>query len=310
MRVLITGGPGLIGAPLAASLAGDGHDVIFLTRNPGRYAGRLPKGVRAHPWDARTAGGWLALADGAGAIVNLAGESIAGTGRFPSRWTDRRKEAIYTSRVYAGLAVVDAVEAAARKPQVVIQASAVGYYGQREDDVILSEQSAAGDDFLGKTCVAWEKSTAPVEEMGVRRCIVRTGLVLANQKGSPLPLAALPFRFFAGGPLGSGDQYWPWIHIHDEVAAIRFLIENEKAAGPFNLTAPNPTTNREFAAVLGRVLQRPSFVPAPGLTLRLALGEIATLVLDGQRAVPHRLLDLGFKFRYAELFYALRDLLA
>lgn len=310
MRVLITGGPGLIGAPLAASLAQDNHEVIFLTREPSRYNGRLPKGVRAHKWDARTADGWLDLADGAGAIVNLSGESIAGTGRIPSRWTGKRKESIYTSRVYAGLAVVDAVEAAADKPKVVIQASAVGYYGQRGDDVILTEASQPGDDFLAKTSVAWEKSTAPVEEMGVRRCIIRTGLVLANQKGSPLPLIVLPFRFFAGGRLGSGDQYWPWIHLYDEVAAIRFLIDNEQASGPFNLSAPAPSSNREFASVLGRVLRRPSILPAPAFALRLALGEISTLVLEGQRAVPKKLLDLGFKFRYGDLFFALRDLLA
>ncbi len=310
MRVLITGGPGLIGAPLAASLAQDNHEVIFLTREPSRYSSRLPKGVRAHPWDARTADGWLDLADGAGAIVNLAGESIAGTGRIPSRWTGKRKEAIYTSRVYAGLAVVDAVEAAADKPKVVIQASAVGYYGQRGDDAILTEASQPGNDFLAKTTVAWEKATDPVEEMGVRRCIIRTGLVLANQKGSPLPLTVLPFRFFAGGRLGSGDQYWPWIHLYDEIAAIRFLIDNEQASGPFNLSAPTPSSNREYAKVLGRVLHRPSILPAPAFALRLALGEISTLVLEGQRAIPKKLLDLGFKFRYGDLFFALRDLLA
>lgn len=310
MRVLITGGAGLIGTPLVASLAQDGHEVIVLTRDPSRLAGQLPKGARAHPWDARTADGWLDLADGAGAIVNLAAQSLAGAGRIPNRWSGKRKERIYTSRVYTGLAVVDAVEAAAVKPKVVIQASAVGYYGQRNDDVIITEQSKAGDGFLSKTCVAWEKATAPVEEMGVRRCAIRTGLILANQKGSPLPLAALPFRFFAGGRIGSGEQYWPWIHLFDEVAAIRFLIENEKASGPFNLCAPTPVSNREFASVLGRVLRRPSFIPAPGFALRLALGEISTLVLEGQRAVPGKLLDLGFKFRYADLFFALRDLLA
>ena len=127
--------------------------------------------------------------------------------------------------------------------------------------------------------------------------------------GGPLPIAALPFRFFAGGRLGSGDQWWPWIHMHDEIAAIRFLLANEQASGPFNLTSPNPMTNRQFAKVLGRVLHRPSFIPAPAFALRLALGEISTLVLDGQRAVPNRLLDLGFKYRFTEAFYALRDLL-
>jgi uncharacterized protein (TIGR01777 family) len=307
MRILITGGTGLIGRPLVNALTRDGHEVIVLTRDPKRAAAVLPAGARAHPWDARTATGWGHLADGADAIINLAGESIAGTGKIPSRWTAERRKRIHESRVYAGLAVVDAVEAAAVKPKVLIQASAVGYYGQRSDDVILTEEAPPGQDFLGETCVAWEASTAPVEELGVRRVIIRTGLVLAVE-GGPLPLLILQHRLFAGGRLGSGRQYWPWIHLHDEIAAIGFLLTNEKASGPFNLTAPNPVTAAEFSRVLGRVMNRPSLLPAPAFALRLVLGEIATLVLDGQRAVPKKLLDLGFKFRFAELFYALRDL--
>lgn len=309
MRILIPGGTGLIGAALSRSLAQDGHEVILLTRDPSRRPANLPTGVRAHKWDARTADGWLDLADGADAIINLAGESIAGAGMIPSRWSAKRKLAIRESRVYAGLAVVDAVEAVAAKPKVVIQASAVGYYGQRSDDKILNEDAKPGPDFLGETCIAWEQSTAPVEELGVRRVIIRTGLVLAMQKGSPLPLTALPFRFFVGGRLGSGNQYWPWIHLHDVIAAIRFLLENEKASGPYNLTAPTPVTNRDFAHILGRVMHRPSVFPTPAFALETALGEISTLVLDGQRAVPRKLLDLGFKFRHPDLFYALRDLL-
>jgi hypothetical protein len=307
MRILITGGTGLIGRPLVNALTGDGHEVIVLTRDPKRAAAVLPAAARAHPWDARTADGWGHLADGADAIINLAGESIAGTGTIPSRWTAERRRRIHESRVYAGLAVVDAVEAAAVKPKVLIQASAVGYYGQRRDDVILTEDSPPGRDFLGETCVAWEQSTAPVEELGVRRVIIRTGLVLARE-GGPLPLLILQHRLFAGGRLGSGRQYWPWIHLHDEVAAIRFLLSNDKAVGPFNLTAPHPVTAAEFSRVLGRVMSRPSLLPTPAFAMRLVLGDIATLVLDGQRAIPKKLLDLGFKFRFGELFYALRDL--
>jgi len=308
MRVIVTGGTGLIGIQLIRSLSKDGHEVIVLTRDPSKKSAGLPSGVRAHKWDARTADGWSHLADGADAIVNLAGESIAGTGRIPSRWSDARKKRIYESRVYAGLAVVDAVEAVANKPRVVIQASAVGYYGQRHDDEVLTEDSKPGADFLGTTCAAWEESTAAVEELGVRRAIVRTGLILTRD-GGPLPVAVLPFKFFAGGPIGGGAQWWPWIHMYDEVAAIRFLLETETASGAFNLTAPNPVTNKEFAKIAGRVMGRPSFIPTPGFMLSLGLGEIATLVLDGQRAVPKRLQELGFKFRFSEMFYALRDVL-
>ena len=153
MRIIITGGSGLIGRPLAAQLVADGHEVIVLSRNPATTAASLPKGARAQKWDARTAEGWGQMADGADAIINFAGESIAGTGRIPSRWTSARKQRILESRVFAGLAVVDAIEAATNKPKVLIQASAVGYYGQRSDDVILTEDSKPGDDFLGQICV-------------------------------------------------------------------------------------------------------------------------------------------------------------
>jgi hypothetical protein len=306
MRVLITGGTGLIGRALAANLVADGHEVIVLSRNPQRATG-LPAGVRAEGWDARTAEGWGSLADGADAIVNLAGENLAGAGFFPARWTAERKRLIRESRLNAGQAVVQAVEAATQKPHVVIQASAVGYYGPRGDEVI-TEESPPGDDFLARLCVDWEASTAAVEEMGVRRAVIRTGIVLSREGGT-LPRLLLPYRLFVGGPFGSGRQYYSWIHIADEVAAIRFLMENEAASGPFNLTAPNPLPNAEFGKVLGRVLRRPSAVPVPGFAMRLLLGEVATVVLDGQRVLPRRLQELGFTFRFPELEAALRDLL-
>ncbi|NUQ37652.1 MAG: TIGR01777 family protein [Caldilineales bacterium] len=307
MRVIITGGSGLLGKPLAAELAQSGYEVIVLSRDPARAANSLPPGVRAHKWDARTAADWGHLADGAHAIINFAGESIAGSGRIPARWSEKRKRAIYESRIYAGLAVVEAIEAAAVKPQMLLQASAVGYYGQRQDDDILTEASPAGADFLGQTCQAWEDATAPVEQMGVRRAIARTGLVLTTA-GGPLPITIFQTKLFAGGPIGGGRQWWPWIHLRDEIDALKFLLQNEKASGPFNLTAPNPVPQKAFARTLGRVMNRPSLLPAPEIALRLALGEIATLVLDGQRALPQRLLDLGFTFRHPDLFYALRDI--
>ncbi len=309
MRIIITGGTGLIGKPLTAALVSDGHEVIILSRNPADQAAKLPAGVKVHKWDGRSADGWGHLADGAGAIINLAGESIAGTGSLPSRWSDARKQVIQESRIYAGLAVVDAVEAAGDKPKIVIQASAIGYYGQHTHDSIFSEDSPPGDDFMGQSCVIWEDSTASIAEMGVRRAVIRTGLV-QTMAGGPLSFSVFQFKTFTGGRLGGGDQWMSWIHMQDEIAAIRFIMENDQASGAFNLTAPNPVTNKEFTKTLSRVLNRPGFFFVPETAMRLALGEIATLVVDGQRVLPNRLLELGFQFRYPDLFYALRDILA
>lgn len=301
MRIVITGGTGLIGQALAASLAEDDYEIVVLSRTPGLDFS-LPDGVRVEGWNACTAEGWGSLAHGAHAIVNLAGESIAA-----GRWTDTRKRRIRDSRLNAGRAVVQAVEAAKDKPRVVIQSSAVGYYGPRGDEEI-TEDASPGDDFLAQVAIEWEASTAPVEEMGVRRAIIRGGVVLSPDGGA-LPRLLLPFKFFAGGSLGGGQQWLPWIHMADEVAAIRFLIDNELATGPFNLTAPNPLTNADFGRVLGKVLGRPSVLPTPAFAMRIAFGEMSTVLLDGQRAVPQRLLDLGFNFRFPEAKLALRDLL-
>lgn len=301
MRVIIAGGTGLIGRALAADLAADGRDVIVLSRSPERATG-LPAGVRAERWDGRTAQGWGHLADGADAIVNLAGENLAA-----GRWTPERRARIRESRLRAGAAVVEAIRDVAAKPRVLIQASAVGYYGPRGDEE-LTEDAAPGDDFLARLCLEWEASTAAVTGFGVRRATIRTGIVLSPQGGA-LPRLVLPFRFFAGGRLGSGRQWYPWIHLADEVAAIRFLIDTEAASGPANLTAPHPVTNATMSAAIGRVLGRPALLPVPSAALRLTLGDMATAVLDGQRAVPARLLALGYRFQFPDVEKALRDLL-
>jgi len=306
VRVIITGGTGLIGRALAAELAAAGYEVVVLSRNPQRAAD-LPAGVRAERWDGRTAQGWGPLADGAEAIVNLAGENLAGEGFLPGRWTAERKQKIVQSRVDAGAAVVQAVKAAFAKPRAVIQSSGIGAYGPLGDEVV-DERAPFGAGFLADVTRQWEASTAAVEPLGVRRVIVRSGVVLSAQGGA-LGRMILPFRLFAGGWFGSGRQWLPWIHIADEVAALRFLIEKRQASGIFNLTAPQPLTGRAFGQAIGRALGRPAYLPAPAFVLRLAFGEVATTVLDGQRAVPQRLLDLGFPFRFPDAGSALRDLL-
>ncbi|RME87737.1 MAG: TIGR01777 family protein, partial [Anaerolineae bacterium] len=231
---LITGGTGLIGRALVGELTRAGHRVTVLTRDPQNARHRLPEGATAHPWDAHTLQGWAHLVEEAGAIVNLAGESIAGE-TLPAiltrRWSAAYKARIRESRVRIGHLLTEAIRQASRRPAVLVQASAVGYYGNtgaREVD----ESAPPGEDFLAEVCRAWEASTAEVESLGVRRVVIRTGLVLARE-GGILPLMLLPVRMFLGGPLGSGRQAVPWIHLADEVAAIRFLLENEAARGPY-----------------------------------------------------------------------------
>jgi len=300
-RVLITGGTGLIGRALSAGLAQDGHEVIVLSRDPER-ATSLPANVRVERWDARTAEGWAGLADGAHAVVNLAGEGIAA-----GRWTTERKRRIRESRLNAGQAVVQAIGSAKQKPLVLVQASGVGYYGPCAEEDVL-ESAPTGQDYLARLAVEWEASTAAVEAMGVRRAIIRTGIVL-SKNGGALPRMMLPFRLFVGGRLGSGRQWLPWIHIADEVGAIRFLMENEKAKGPFNLSAPNAVTNADLSRLLGRKLRRPACVPTPAFLLRLLFGEMAGMLLTGQKAVPRHLTQMGYAFRFAEAEAALGDIL-
>jgi uncharacterized protein (TIGR01777 family) len=304
MRVLITGGSGSIGRAVTASLAARGDEVIVLSRDPERVRG-LPAGARAVRWDGRTAAGWEPLLDARSAVLNLAGEGIA-----DGRWTAERKRRIRASRVDAGRAVVEAVRlaaAAGRAPAVVLQASGIGYYGETGDQEI-DEDHPPGSDFLAEVSVDWEASTAAVEALGVRRAVLRTGVVFDRDRGA-LAKMLPPFRLGLGGPLGGGGQWFPWIHMVDEVGAILFLLAAAGASGPFNLCAPRPVTNREFTRALGRQLRRPAVLPVPAPALRLALGELADALLRSQRALPRRLLAAGFSFKVPDLAGALADLL-
>lgn len=299
MRVLISGGSGLIGTALAKSLRGDGIGVAILSRG----GGRLPsEGVERIRWDGRTIGDWWQPAQDYDAWVHLAGDNVAS-----GRWTRRKKARIQASRVESGQAMVEAIRRCERPPRVLLQASGVGYYGSRPSGT-LDESAAPGDDFLARVALDWEGSTRPVEARGVRRAILRTGVVLSREGGAFSKLT-LPIRCFVGGPLGDGRQALPWIHIEDEVGAIRFLLDEPAAEGPFNLTAPETVTQLEFVRLAARQLGRPAVLPAPAFLLRAVLGEMAEMLLGGQRAVPRRLLERGFRFRYPSLDPALVDLL-
>ena len=207
----------------------------------------------------------------------------------------------------AGKAIVDALKAASKKPDVVIQSSAVGYYGPHGAEEI-TEETGAGNDFLASICKEWEASTAELDGMGIRRPIIRTGVVL-DLHGGALPKMVMPVKMFVGGPIGSGRQYFPWIHLKDEVAAIRFVIDNKNANGVYNLSAPKPLTNKEFTQAIGKVLGRPTFMPVPAFAMKTLFGEMATLLLDGQRQMPARLLKEGFRFQFADATTALKDVL-
>lgn len=300
MRVLVAGGSGQIGRGLVASLAEDSHGVVVLSRRPETVRG-LPGGVRAAGWDGRTLGAWVEEVAAADAVVQLSGESIFG------RWTEGKKRRMATSRIDSSRLLAEAVAAVRRRPGVFVQGSAVGYYGDTgEADV--TEERGPGAGLMADLAARWEAASAAVESLGVRRPILRTGVLLARESGA-LPILRLAHRALVGGPLGDGRQWMPWIHLADEIGAIRFLLEHPQATGPFNLAAPEPARNRELARAVGRAVHRPSWLPAPLWPLRLAAGELADFLAGGQRALPARLLSLGYRFRFPTLQAALADLL-
>jgi len=301
MRVVITGATGFIGRALCKELCKD-YEVIALSRDSSRATKSIGDQAKVVEWDGRTTGSWFQQANGAFAIINLAGENIAS-----GRWNESKKAGILHSRLDSARAVREAIKQMNKKPSVVIQASAIGYYGSRQNEQ-LDENSAPGKGFLANVCQRVESSVEKVAEMGVRCIVIRTGVVLGRDGGAFVKLAK-PFRFFLGGHLGSGRQWFSWIHLQDEVGAIKFLMENEHIKGVFNLTAPEPVTMKKFCKILGKVLHRPSLLKVPGLAARLIFGEMANeMLLSGQKVLPKRLLNTGFDFKYTDVKHALNDI--
>jgi uncharacterized protein (TIGR01777 family) len=300
MKIVLAGASGFLGRALVQRLAGDGHELVRLTRRPKADAA----GIREVAWQPDgTARAWADVVDGADAVVNLAGESIA-----EGRWTASRKAALIESRLLSTRSLVAAVEIAKMRPPLLVSSSAVGYYGPHGDET-LTEADGPGDDFLARLSVEWEHAAQAAESGGTRVVLVRTGLVLEGDGGA-LKAMLPPFRFCVGGPLGSGTQYWSWIHRADWVGLVRFLLAHPTLQGPINATAPAPVTNEAFSRTLARVLRRPCLFRAPAFALRLAMGEMAdALLLNGQRVVPARAQELGFRFEYETLEPALRAIL-
>jgi uncharacterized protein len=301
MKILVTGGTGMIGQRLVDRLTQDGHQVVVLTRSSSARPTSARTGVRYVEWDSKSGAGWSDELRDTEAIINLAGANLSG-----GRWTRSRKDLILNSRLNAGAAIIDAVERSGHIPKRLIQASGISYYGDRRDSTV-TETEGPGTDFLARVCIEWEQATAPLENKGVKRAVIRTAPVLDLEEGA-LPPISLPFLLFVGGRTGAGDQGFSWIHMDDQIEAIRFLLVRPELTGPFNLCSPEPVSNAELATTLGRVLNRPAFLPAPAFAFRLALGEVADTILLGQYALPQRLEEAGFRFKFPHIEEALRDM--
>jgi uncharacterized protein (TIGR01777 family) len=296
MKVVVAGGSGFLGGALRKALLDDGHAVANLTRRT------TPRSADDITWvpNGAAAGAWVDAIDGVDAVVNLAGEGIA-----DARWTEARKRALLESRLAATRSLVAALARAATPPSVFVSASGIGYYGPRGDELV-TEATPAGNDFLANVCVQWEREAEQAASV-TRVAVVRTGMVL-HPEGGALGKMLLPFKLGAGGPLGSGEQWTPWIHRDDWVGLMRWMLAEPAARGAFNASAPEPVRNAEFTRALGRALRRPAFMPVPAFALRVLFGEMAEILLTGQRAVPARATETGFRFRFQKLDDALAHL--
>ena len=296
MRVVVAGGSGFLGEPLVRRLVARGDDVAVLSRDPSRV--RAGRGVQ---WDGKSGGPWTSEIGDAGAVINLAGENVG-----EGRWTEERKRCLIDSRLNATNAIVSALKSAPPRKRTLINASAVGYYGTNRDEE-LDEQSSKGHGFLADLVEKWE-SAAIAAQSAARVVVLRLGVVFAADGGA-LQKMMMPFRFGVGGPVGSGNQWLSWVDRDDLLDAILWALDHENVRGIYNVTAPQPVRNRDFAKILGRMLHRPSIMPAPAFALRLVFGEIADeVLLGGQRALPRRAQSEGFRFAHPELEPALRNI--
>lgn len=302
-KIIVTGGTGFIGRNLCLKLIASNYNIIMLTRNIDKAKKIFSNSITPVQWDGKSATGWVEHVNAAHAIINLAGENI-GSGR----WTQKKKKAILESRIRAGQLIAEAINKVETKPVILLQASGIGIYGDRRDER-LDESCTPGNGFMPDLARQWEQSVKDIEKIGVRLVYLRTGVVL-EKDADFLKRILLPFRLFIGGHLGSGKQWISWIHLEDQLRAIKFLLESKDLTGIFNLCAPNPLTYKEFFKIMSKVMNRPSWFHVPGFLLKLLFGEMAEeLILSGQRAYPDRLLDAGFNFKYPELESALVEIL-
>lgn len=301
MKIIITGATGFVGKALCQKLK-DNYEVIALTRNTEKAKSILGSKIKTVFWDSQNIGQWKNELEDAFCVINLAGENVSG------RWTKQKKLAIIHSRLASTSAIAEAIKQAKNKPKILIQASAMAFYGSR-GSIEADEKSPNGDGFLAHLCYDWERAIEPVTNLGVRCAILRIGLVLGKNEGV-LPKLILPFKFYAGGYIGSGEQYLSWISIQDLVSAVEFLIKNDNCCGPYNLSAPEPVKLKEFCRILGKIIKRPCWTIIPAFISRLFFGEMAEeLLLASYKIRPKKLLQAGFNFEFSGTEEALTDIL-
>lgn len=304
MKIIILGATGFIGRHLIKELLSAGHSVVAVGREPSKIKQLFGEAVIAAQWDGKTPKGWVEHLSAAAVLVNLSGENI---GNIP--WTEENRKLIIQSRLDSCNAVLAALCHAHPRPAKIIQASAIGYYGDA-NDFILEESSPSGKEFLSKVTVEWEKAIMPAEKLGCKVIFIRSATVLGTDGGA-LPKIATPFAFYLGGVIGSGKQWFSWIHIRDEVSAIRFLIENEESGGPYNLASPNPVQAKVFFNAVKMAVGKPALFWIPSFLVKLFMGKKGEeLILSSKRVVPKRLLDAGFRFAHPAIDEAMNDLFA
>jgi hypothetical protein len=302
MRIIVAGGSGFIGSEVIRKLLVSKHQVVLLSRNPSSVRLQQNDSLRIVQWDGKAIGDWSEFMNGADAVINLSGENIA-----TKRWSQKQKACLINSRIEPTKAIIQSINKAEKKPRVLINASAVGYYGNHGAGDVTESQHY-GDDFLSDLCLRWEHEAMEADKSGLRVVLLRIGIVL-EPSGGALKKMLIPFKLFIGGPLGSGKQWFPWIHREDVINIILFSLENVSLSGAVNVASPAPVTMKEFASSLGRVMGKPSWIPVPSLVLKMGLGEMSEMLLGGRRIIPKKLLDNGFVFRYPDLEKALRVLM-
>lgn len=301
MKILLSGGTGFIGSALIKYLSSFPYDLVLLTRGESRMELRGALTLKYVHWDPSARGPWERELNGCNVVINLIGKNV-----FEERWNETVKSEILRSRIVPTLLLVEAIGKAEQKPQLLISASAVGFYGNRHDETI-TEASAGGSDFLADVVRQWEGAAYQAEQYGVRVATPRIGLVL-EKSGGMIGKMLLPFQLFIGGPIGNGKQFLPWVHMDDVVRGIVYPMENEQFRGVYNLVSPYPVSMKEFAKTFGSVLHRPSWLPVPDVALKLLYGEGANVILSGQRAIPERLNAAGYQFSYPDLRPALANI--
>jgi hypothetical protein len=301
-RVVVTGATGLIGKKLCAQLREKNYQVVVFSRNPQKARRTVPGAAEYVEWNPQLQGDWVGALYGAYGVIHLAGASI-----FGKRWNDAYKKELYDSRIISTGKLVEAMARLEKRPAVFVSGSAVGYYGAR-DGTKLDESAAPGDDFLARMCVEWEQEARKAEAYGIRTVLLRTGIVLDPNEGALAQLKPA-FQMFVGGPVLPGTQWFSWVHVEDVVGIIMLALENAQARGPINTTAPEPQTNAAFSSTLGKVLNRPSWLPVPGFGLHVLFGELAYHLVTGKRVIPQQAQALGYEFQYPTSEQALRQLL-